>query len=112
MGVLTGFLGSQLGRQIGGKGAFGDLLSGVGSCAGGLIPIGFEEGGEVKQTGQALVHKGEYVLPKGVKPTPAQRRAVAKGKAKRRAKATTRPATGAKVVKRKGKGKGKGKGKK
>ena len=110
MGLITGFLGSQLGRQIGGKGLTGDILEGLGGFAGGLVPIGYAEGGEVKQTGQAIVHRGEYVLPKGVKPTPAQRRAVAKGKAKRRAKqGTTRPMTGAKVVKRKGKGKGKGK---
>ena len=39
-----------------------------------------EDGGAVDKTEMALVHKGEYMLPKGVKPTPAQRRAVAKKK--------------------------------
>ena len=39
-----------------------------------------EEGGPVNKTQMALVHKGEFMLPKGVKPTPAQRRAVAKKK--------------------------------
>ena len=40
-----------------------------------------EKGGDVKKTGAVIVHKGEYMLPKGVKPTKAQRKAVAKGKA-------------------------------
>jgi hypothetical protein len=40
-----------------------------------------EKGGNVKKTGAVIVHKGEYMLPKGVKPTKAQRKAVAKGKA-------------------------------
>lgn len=39
-----------------------------------------EEGGAVNKTQMALVHKGEYMLPKGVKPTPAQKRAVVKKK--------------------------------
>jgi len=39
-----------------------------------------EEGGPVNKTQMALVHKGEFMLPKGVKPTQAQRRAVAKNK--------------------------------
>ena len=47
-----------------------------------------EDGGAVDKTEMALVHKGEYMLPKGVKPTPAQRRAVAKKKiTKQKAKA-------------------------
>jgi len=49
-----------------------------------------EEGGPVNKTQMALVHKGEYMLPKGVKPTPAQRRAVVKKKmTKQKAKAKT-----------------------
>jgi len=44
-----------------------------------------EKGGDVKKTGAVIVHKGEYMLPKGVKPTKAQRKAVAKGKAKKSA---------------------------
>ena len=37
----------------------------------------FETGGKVKKTGVAMVHSGEYVLPKGVAPTASQRKAVA-----------------------------------
>ena len=49
-----------------------------------------EEGGPVNKTQMALVHKGEYMLPKGVKPTTAQRRAVVKKKmTKQKAKAKT-----------------------
>lgn len=38
----------------------------------------FKKGGRVKKTGVALVHKGEFVLPVGVKPTKAQLKKVAK----------------------------------
>jgi hypothetical protein len=47
--------------------------------------IGFDEasgakyyktGGRVAKTGQALVHAGEYILPKGVKPTAEQKKQV------------------------------------
>jgi hypothetical protein len=34
---------------------------------------GFKCGGRVKKTEKALVHSGEYVLPKGVKPTAEQK---------------------------------------
>jgi len=50
-----------------------------------------EKGGEVKKTGPVIVHKNEYVLPAGVKPTKAQRKAVAKGKAKKTAPKKTAP---------------------
>ena len=33
---------------------------------------GYKMGGRVKKTGKALVHKGEFVLPRGVKPTKGQ----------------------------------------
>ena len=56
----------------------------------------FDAGGEVKKTQVAKVHKGEYVLPAGVKPTKAQRKAVEKGKKKKAPK---------KAPKKKGKGK-------
>ena len=47
-----------------------------------------EDGGAIKKTQPAMIHAGEYILPKGVKPTPAQRRAVAKKKiTKQKAKA-------------------------
>lgn len=50
-----------------------------------------EKGGDVKKTGAVIVHKGEYMLPKGVKPTKGQRKAVAKGKAKKTAPKKTAP---------------------
>ena len=54
-------------------------------CVGGVGDlVAFEKGGHVKKTAPALVHAGEYVLPKGVKPTAAQKKAVAKGKAQAR----------------------------
>jgi hypothetical protein len=43
-------------------------------------PPGFKKGGLVKKTGVAFVHKGEFVLPVGVKPTKAQIKQVAKRK--------------------------------
>ena len=57
----------------------------------------YDKGGRVARTEPALVHKGEYVLPKGVKPTMAQKKAVAKGKARKAVRKAP--------VKRKGKGK-------
>ena len=50
----------------------------------------YEKGGRVTRTEPAMVHSGEYVLPKGVKPTMAQKKAVAKGKAKSKAKKPVR----------------------
>tara|TARA_R110000868_G_C10557678_1_gene736572 strand:- start:156 stop:413 length:258 start_codon:yes stop_codon:yes gene_type:complete len=32
----------------------------------------YRKGGKVYKTGPAIVHKGEFVLPKGVMPTPMQ----------------------------------------
>jgi hypothetical protein len=43
---------------------------------------GFKTGGLVRKTGVALVHKNEFVLPKGVAPTKAQRLKVKKIKSK------------------------------
>lgn len=40
----------------------------------------FKKGGKVMKTGLAVVHSGEYVLPKGVKPTKAQKKKVNKMK--------------------------------
>ena len=34
--------------------------------------VKYKKGGRVKCTCKAIVHKGEYILPKGVKPTKAQ----------------------------------------
>ena len=89
-----GFLGSQIGGALGGLagGAIGQKVGGsqgqqagtqigttVGQVGGGFFPY-FAKGGPVKKTGLAYVHKGEYVLPKGVKPSIAQKAKVAKGK--------------------------------
>jgi hypothetical protein len=40
--------------------------------------VQFKNGGRVRKTGKATVHKGEYVLPRGVAPTARQKRMVAK----------------------------------
>lgn len=92
MGVLGGavgseagsFLGARLGKAIGGR-AGKQAGANIGRVAGGLaggalIPM-FKKGGKVSKTGLAVVHKGEYVLPAGVKPTKAQKARVAKKKA-------------------------------
>ena len=73
LGRLAGTIGSAL-LPI--KGVDGGEL---GSALGGLT--GFKNGGRVKRTGKALVHKGEYVLPVGVAPTKTQKAKVAKKKA-------------------------------
>lgn len=85
-----GFFGNLLG-EIGG-GLVGSLVGGskgkaVGSNIGGelgsLVP--FKHGGAVgKRNVKALLHAGEYVLPAGVKPTKAQKKAVADKKKKGR----------------------------
>lgn len=73
---LGGLAGSAIGQKYGGSsGAAAGKL--IGSGLGTLFPY-FKTGGRVKKTGPAIVHKGEYVLPVGVKPTKAQKAAVAK----------------------------------
>ena len=52
-------------------------------------------GGKIHKTGPHLMHKNEFVLPAGVKPTAAQRKAVKQGKkaaAKRKAGAKRKAA--------------------
>lgn len=84
MGVIGKQIGSWLGRGIGNLagGAFGGI-TGTGADEGGNIGdtiggnflgrlIPFKKGGKVKRTGPILAHKGEFVLPAGVKPTKAQ----------------------------------------
>lgn len=75
-------LGSGLGKLIGGK-AGKKLGSALGAEAGtlaGATLTPYKLGGKVPKTGPALLHKNEFVLPAGVKPTAAQKKAVAKGK--------------------------------
>ena len=91
MGLLGSALGSAFGGLLGG--AVGKLAGRedvgrnvgreIGGAGGSLIPW-FNQGGAVHRTGAAVVHKGEYILPKGVKPTKAQREAVNKKKANAR----------------------------
>jgi hypothetical protein len=89
-GLLGSKAGSALGGLIGGKsganlgGSIGGLLGETGGDVAGS-KMGFKNGGKVTRTGRALVHKGEYVLPKNAKPTKGQRAIVAKNK-KRKAK--------------------------
>ena len=75
--ILGKFAGGALGGLIGGKKGR-ELGQELGSAGGSLLP--FKKGGYVKKTTPALLHGGEFVLPKGVKPTKAQKAAVAKGK--------------------------------
>ena len=78
---LGGIAGQALGAKYGGK-VGGDLGKVAGTALGMAFPY-FKKGGKVTKTGLAMVHKGEYVLPKGVKPTKAQKSAVTKGKSKK-----------------------------
>ena len=85
---LGSFLGSKLGGLAGGAlggftGTGADEGSRIGGTLGGnllgkLIP--FKKGGRVKRTGPILAHKGEFVLPAGVKPTKQQMSKVMKKK--------------------------------
>ena len=69
--ALGGYFGGKTGAQVGGQ---------IGSALGSLTP--YHQGGLVKKgKTQARLLPGEYVLPRGVKPTAAQRKAVAAKKA-------------------------------
>ena len=80
LGALGGLAGSWVGDKIGGL--FGEKGKKIGSDIGGAIggtagAIGggllrFKKGGHIKKTGKAILHKGEFVLPKGIKPTKSQ----------------------------------------
>lgn len=72
-GIAGGFVGGKKGKKIGAS-----LGAQLGGEAGKLVP--YKKGGKVPKTGPALLHKGEFVLPAHVKPTKAQKSAVAKGK--------------------------------
>lgn len=83
-GVAGGFIGSKLGRLIGGKRGR-DIGEGIGSTfgaiTGGLVGSAaptFKKGGRIKRTGKAILHKGEFILPKGVHPTKSQIKKVRK----------------------------------
>lgn len=57
----------------------GDVTAGGLTMLGALSP--YEQGGRVTARQPAVLHGGEYVLPKGIKPTKAQMKAVGKRKA-------------------------------
>jgi hypothetical protein len=92
MGSVGKEVGRKLGKKIGryaGKrlGKYtgvhqkrgGKVGEKIGSILGDLVP--FKKGGKVtKKTQKALLHKGEFVLPKGVPPTKKQKAAVRKRK--------------------------------
>ena len=69
--ILGGAIGGNQGRQAGQQ---------IGGILGNFLP--FKKGGKVPgkkgKPVKAIVHGGEYVLPASVKPTMAQKRAVAK----------------------------------
>jgi len=88
MGVFGSLGGSALGKAIGGDGELGDVLGTLGGFAGTFLP--FKEGGYVPYDTKAILHKGEYVLTAGVKPTKAQRKAIKKGKQKAKKKRENR----------------------
>lgn len=86
MGVIGGLLGGAAGNYLGGR-FLGNAGGGqaAGAALGSLLP--FEKGGRVPgakgKPKVILAHAGEYVLPVGVKPTKAQKAAVAKKHKKR-----------------------------
>jgi hypothetical protein len=94
MGSLGKTFGRGIGRKIGeyaGKklGKYtgvhakkgGKVGTQIGGILGDLLP--FKKGGKVtKKTQPALLHKGEFVLPKGVKPTKKQKAEVMRRKRK------------------------------
>lgn len=75
-------LGSGLGKLIGGKAGkkLGGALGAEAGTLAGATLTPYKLGGKVPKTGAALLHKNEFVLPAHVKPTKAQKAAVAKGK--------------------------------
>ena len=81
------FAGKKLGRFTGIHGDRGSAVGkSIGESLGDLLP--FKKGGRVPKTGAIMAHKGEFVLPKGVKPTVKQVKAVRKrgGRMKKAAK--------------------------
>lgn len=73
-GAIGKWAGGQIQRRFKSKLKLEDLGESVGGDLGGfggaLLP--FKKGGKIKKTGPAYMHSGEFVLPKGVKPTKKQ----------------------------------------
>ena len=76
------FIGRLAGKKLGKYTGIGQERGGqIGSAVGGglgehLLP--FKKGGRVKKNGKIIAHKGEFVLPHGVKPTTHQIKVVKK----------------------------------
>lgn len=74
---IGNFAGSKLGKFTGiGADEGSKIGENIGGDIGDLIP--FKKGGRVRRNTRALLHKGEFVLPRGVPPTKAQKKAVRK----------------------------------
>lgn len=75
--ALGGFAGQKLGRFTGiGQEGGQKIGEDIGGDAGDLLP--FKKGGRVKKNGKIYAHKGEFVLPSGIKPTTHQIKLVRK----------------------------------
>ena len=124
MGILSsqigGFAGAGLGEALGKKfgGSIGqeagkNIGRAVGTAAGAAIPY-FKKGGMVHETGPAVVHKGELVVPrKYVKDVPKSIKKALKDDNKPNKLSIGRPQAGiAKPVKKAASKKGKKGGKK
>ena len=92
---VLGFLGQKAGEWAGrrfgkytgvGQGRGGTAGMKIGETLGDLVP--FKKGGRIGKTGKILAHKGEYLLPRKVRPTAKQIKAVRKrgGRVKRKGK--------------------------
>jgi hypothetical protein len=79
-GNLLSEIGGGLASDLVGGGKAGGVAKDVVGSLGSLVP--FKNGGRVKKTGPALVHKNEFILPAGIKPTKQQKKAVADRKKK------------------------------
>ena len=95
IGKMAGkFIGQKIGELAGKKlGKYTNVGADKGaqigeSCGASLLEnlIPFKKGGPIKKTGPILAHKGEYILPKGVRPTSKQRAMVKKRRSKKASK--------------------------
>lgn len=78
MGVLGEYYGKKYGSELGSK--FGAWAGGhLGALAGRHL-VRFKCGGRVRRTGPAILHKGEFVLPRGINPTRKQKQKMKKKK--------------------------------
>lgn len=81
LGYLGQKAGEWAGRKFGkytgiGQGRGGSAGMKIGEVLGDLVP--YKRGGRIKRTGKILAHKGEYLLPRKVRPSSKQIKAVRK----------------------------------